>query len=427
MEDEIDHNYGSPRWSQEVLDCSMPVSFDTYSRCSYNCLYCFSYYQKKLHCKGYAEGVVRSVNPAKVEALFTNSLSGNFAAVPNAYKTFSPYISARKIMQWGGLADQFDQYEKKYGVSLELMKYFSDIDYPLSFSTKAVWWTEDSRYMEIMQKHLHNWHVKVSIITLDKEKARHIELGCPKPDDRIKALKRLSDIGMHTTLRLRPIILGISSDWKALIQRAAEAGIDSVSSEFFCLETRDLKGLMKRDRYGRMSEVAGYDIHTFYREHSSQSGYLRLNYHMKYPLYAEMKDLCRDLGIRLHISDAHCRDLNEQCNCCGVPPEWNSQTGNFNNAIIIARKKGFVRFSDIAPDIEKIMNFSIAQAPGFNLSNNTNRALFRWTTFTEYFRYIWNSPEKGKGLAKMYGDILAPAGRDANGDIIYRYSRKSGR
>jgi len=33
-------DYASPRWSQEILDCSMPMTFDTYSRCSYNCFYC---------------------------------------------------------------------------------------------------------------------------------------------------------------------------------------------------------------------------------------------------------------------------------------------------------------------------------------------------------------------------------------------------
>jgi len=40
-------------------------------------------------------------------------------------------------MQWGALADQFDQYEKRHGISLELLKFFDEIDYPLSMSSKA--------------------------------------------------------------------------------------------------------------------------------------------------------------------------------------------------------------------------------------------------------------------------------------------------
>lgn len=32
--------YGSPRWTGELADCSMPVTFDQYSGCSFGCIYC---------------------------------------------------------------------------------------------------------------------------------------------------------------------------------------------------------------------------------------------------------------------------------------------------------------------------------------------------------------------------------------------------
>ena len=38
--------YQSPRWSYEIVDCSMPMSIDTYSNCGYQCAYCFSQYQR---------------------------------------------------------------------------------------------------------------------------------------------------------------------------------------------------------------------------------------------------------------------------------------------------------------------------------------------------------------------------------------------
>ena len=37
---ELKQDYDSPRWSGEICDCSMPLTFDTYSTCAYNCLYC---------------------------------------------------------------------------------------------------------------------------------------------------------------------------------------------------------------------------------------------------------------------------------------------------------------------------------------------------------------------------------------------------
>ena len=34
--EKLKQNHTSPRWSMEIPDCSMPMSMDTYSRCSYN-------------------------------------------------------------------------------------------------------------------------------------------------------------------------------------------------------------------------------------------------------------------------------------------------------------------------------------------------------------------------------------------------------
>ena len=183
--EKLKQNYTSPRWSMEIPDCSMPMSMDTYSRCSYNCLYCFSFFQKSHTTKGYLTGQPRSVNPEKVIALFENAAVNNTAAANKTDVQFFKYIQDRRIMQWGGLADEFDEYERRNGVTLELLRYFDKIDYPLSFSTKAAWWTEDSRYMELFARHTHNWHVKISIITADPEKARKIERGVPSPQERL--------------------------------------------------------------------------------------------------------------------------------------------------------------------------------------------------------------------------------------------------
>ena len=316
MEGKLKQNYTSPRWSMEIPDCSMPMSMDTYSRCSYNCLYCFSFFQKSHTTKGYLTGQPRSVNPEKVIALFENAAVNNTAAANKTDVQFFKYIQDRRIMQWGGLADEFDEYERRNGVTLELLRYFDKIDYPLSFSTKAAWWTEDSRYMELFARHTHNWHVKISIITADPEKARKIERGVPSPQERLAAIKRLADIGIHVTLRLRPFIIGCSEDYPTLIRAAKEAGADSVTTEFFCMESRADDRL--KARYAAMSEVLGYDIHQFYMENSKQQGYKRLNRAIKAPIIHRMRELTHSLGMRFHVSDAFCRECNDACNCCGA-------------------------------------------------------------------------------------------------------------
>lgn len=102
--------YLSPRWSQEIADCSMPMTFDQYSACSYRCLYCFAFFRKALGnaAASYLGEKVRAVSVPQVKRLFLEPESSEFG----------PYIQQRLAMQWGGMADPFDENERAYGVAL---------------------------------------------------------------------------------------------------------------------------------------------------------------------------------------------------------------------------------------------------------------------------------------------------------------------
>jgi len=413
-------NYQSPRWSAEILDCSMPMTFDTYSVCAFNCLYCFSFYQKVHSLKGYLQKKVRSVNPEVVKQLFLGALNEDYENMKSWQMQFVPYIRGRYVMQWGALADPFDWFEKVFGVTLELMRFFDEIDYPLSFSTKGTFFTEDERYMEVIRRHKHNWHFKISVITANEEKARLIEQGVPSPTERFKAMERLAKAGIHVTLRLRPYIIGISDDWKEVIDRAVDAGVDSMTTEFFCMEARADKRV--KQRYKEMSQIAGYDIWTFYMKNSPQHGYKRLKREIKEPIITAMREYAHKKGIRFHSSDAHGRHLQDAPNCCGVPPAWKSQYAHFGTAILIAKEKGYVKWSDIAPAIYKLFgHFEWNNAVGYNTGNTKNRALFFGMSMADWIRWQWNNPQSGVGLVKMYGHVVEPAGKDENGDIIYKW------
>lgn len=180
--------YQSPRWTAEIADCSMPMTFDTYSNCSFGCMYCFAQFRRGIGGgkEGYAHKEVNPVNVEKIKKMFTD---------PDKYAgQFAEYIKQRKVMQWGGMSDQFDNFERKFGKTLELLRFFKDIDYPLCFSTKATWFTKDERYMELIRGQ-NNWNFKFSIITLDERKAHIIERGVDSPEERLKAIERIANAG----------------------------------------------------------------------------------------------------------------------------------------------------------------------------------------------------------------------------------------
>lgn len=280
--------YSSPRWSQEVADCSMPMTFDQYSACSYKCLYCFAFFRKSIGdaAHSYLAEKVRPVNVEAVKRMFLEPGSSEFG----------PYIERRLVMQWGGMADPFDEYEREHGVGLELMRFFRQIGYPLSFSTKSDWVGDDERYMELIRGS--NWHFKVSIISLNEAKCRVVEALCPTPLARMRTIERLAAAGAAgVTLRLRPFILGLTdadNDHVRLIEEAARRGAEAVSTEFLCLEDRAVKA---KPRYAAIGRVCGFDLYGVYKKASAGAGYLRLNREAKRRYMDDMREACERLGL----------------------------------------------------------------------------------------------------------------------------------
>lgn len=417
--------YSSPRWSGEILDCSMPMTFDQYGACSANCLYCFSYYQKILklynptmhrNTEDYQKEQVKSVNPKSIQDLFDGRES-----------QFKEYIKRRIPMQWGGLADPFDINEKKYGVGLCVLKILKEKKYPVCFSTKFGWWLEDDRYTDLFEGATY-WNTKFSIINLDSNKAKMIEQGLPSPEKRLQFIKQYCQMETGgATLRLRPFIIGLSDyneEYLDLITQASKNGATAVSTEFFCLEGRG--DFRVKERYAQMSEVIGFDIHDFYRKNSPrQSGYLRLNWKIKKPYIDKMKELCDKLDMRFYVSDAHHKDKCANGSCCGLDSTWNYQRGQFTEMLVLAKTRNDekVYWSDMEEHIKGLFDFKWRQANSYNTEGSKQRCI-RWNqTMYDYIHEIWNSPNNAKSPYKYFQGLLKPVGLDKNSNVIYQYTQ----
>lgn len=414
--EKIKQSYGSPRWTAEIADCSMPMTFDTYNNCSFGCMYCFSQYQRgigggKEH---YLAKEVVSVNVEKVKKMFLD---------PDKYAgQFAEYIKQRRVMQWGGLSDQFDNFERKYGKTLELLRFFKEINYPLCFSTKAVWWTQDERYMQLVRGQK-NWNFKFSIITLNEKKASIIERGVPSPLARLEAIERIANADAGgATLRLLPFIIGVSTPtYLDLIKEAGKRGATALSTEFFCVEQRSpqLKQYMPI-----LSELCGFDLMDFYKKYSVSTGYLRLNRKVKRPFVENMKQACDEVGMRFYVSDAHFKEMCCNGSCCGLPADWNYSRGQFCEALQICKKNGVCRWSDISKDIEQLHQYQWGRAAGYNANSSEKRAHFMGMTMADYLRWLWNNPQAGQSPYKMFEGIMKPQGKDDQGNLVYVYCGK---
>ena len=413
---EIQYGYQSPRWTGEIADCSLPVTFDTYSNCAFGCVYCFSQYQRGIGGakEDYLAKHVKAVNPEKIKKLFSGEDKAN---------QFYKWIKDKRPIQYGGLSDQFDGFERKYGVTYEVLKYLREINYPICFSTKSAWVFHDHKYQDLFRG-ADNWNMKFSIITLDKEDAARIEVGVPSPQERLDAMREYNKLSKGgTTLRLRPFIVGVSDKtYLDLIRAAKDAGATAVTTEFFCLEMRSVK--QAKEHYDVISKCAGFDIVEFYRKYSNGSGYLRLNRKVKEKYIHKMRDLCHELGMRFYVSDAHFKECSDNCCCCALPPSWDYSRGHFAAALQVAKKTGEVRWSDIEKDMY-FLDMLHNRATGFNCNSSENRAKFYGMTMKDYLRYLWNNPRRGQSPYKIFERVLKPDGIDESGDIIYKYDQST--
>ncbi|MBP5582131.1 MAG: hypothetical protein J6X85_10195 [Ruminococcus sp.] len=411
---DIKETYQSPRWTGEIADCSLPVTLDTYSNCSFGCIYCFSQYRRTLgnYKEEYLSKGVRCIPVEQVKKLFAGE---------DPKSQFHRWISEGRPIQYGGLSDQFDGYERKYGKTYELLKYLKEINYPICFSTKSAWVFFNEKYRELFRG-ADNWNMKFSIITLDEEDARRIEVGVPSPRERLAAMHEYTQLNKGgATLRLRPFIIGVTDKtYLDLIREAKKAGATAVTTEFFCLEMRSLNNA--KEHYNQISEVCGFDIVDFYRKHSSGSGYLRLNRKIKEPYIKKMQALCKELGLRFYVSDAHFKECSDNCCCCALPPEWEYSRGHFAAALQIAKKTGKVQWKDIEPDMYCLAELCWDRAIGFNQNSSENRALFAKMSMKYYLHFLWNNPKRGQSPYKIFAGVLVPDGLDEDKNIIYKYN-----
>lgn len=404
-------HYQSPRWSGEVADCSMPMTFDQYSNCSYGCLYCFSQYQRALSGakKNYLTKQVRAVNVEKFKKIFVEPDSSQFGE----------YVKQRMTMQWGGLSDPFCAFERKHGIGLEILRFLREIEYPVCFSTKGTWWTKDARYVDLFRG-AGFWNVKVSIITLDRKRANVMEVGCPSPKERLLAMERISNFGAGgVTLRLRPFIIGLTDPKHIdLIYSAADAGASALSTEFFCFESRS--NTLKQN-LPSFNELCGFDVAAFYRKYSVSQGYLRLNRKIKHNFILEMRGACRDRGMRFYVSDAHFKEMCDNGSCCGLDENWNYSRGQFCEALCIARKKGTVGWDDISHDMKHLYKVPFGRACGFNATSSEKRALFVGQSMYDYMRWLWNTPSAGQSPYRLFEGVLVPTTKDSENNLVYQY------
>jgi len=426
-------SYSSPRISSEVMDCSMPMTFDTFSYCSLSCLYCFAYYFKSNNPAINKEDVhLKSVNiPKMIKAIRGEEVSGRGKLM------YDLFYKNKFLLHIGGLADPFCNFEKTNKVGFPLFKALGEMDYPTLFSFKGETIFE-KEYVKLFEKYSKqkNFAFQISIVTYDEEMARNVEIGVPSPKQRLKAIKMLSDMGYWTILRLRPYIIGITDESiNELLEAALEAGINGVSMEFFAMDVRATEGM--KDRYAWISKHIGTkDIMKYFKtlSPSERGGYMRLNRLVKEDHVKTIYNFCAKNDLVFGCSDPDYKELNTSGSCCAMPDVYKPNRGLENwsrNQLTYhlkeARKeyhtsKKLIRlhFDDVYPTgVSYLENTNITN-DHIKVSGMTNAERYEHT-YRTMIQGTWNNLNSPSNPRNYFHGKLMPCGTDDNDNLIFEY------
>lgn len=428
--------YNGIRFTADGFDCALPVAIDSYSTCSFGCLYCFSNFLiRDPYRKG--EYKIRALKLKVLDnflSLDPKRVNARLGVMQNALRR--PH-GKRCPIQWGALGEPFDNIERWQGLALEMIKLFVKHKQPTRVSTKGGLLLQHKDYLDALS-HPDIFWVAFSIISTDDAMLKRIDLGAPSSVDRFKAMKELSRRGVKTSLRFRPVIPGVSDRtdkkrkiWKELIDRAADSGAKAISMEFIFVPIVQPPHI--RERIQAIENICGVPLTSFYKRTTAVKGScLRGWKYWKEELVFAVRDHAKKNGLTFAISDPHWKELNDYGCCCGIPDDdpvfgsWERE--NATHMLVAAREKFLatgkrqrVHLDQVIPTwADKVYLREMACVTGAR-----GQIAARFMTWAAYLKGQWNNYKKYRSPLHYFGDVLLPVGIDHGGNRVYEYVERS--
>jgi len=287
------------KWFEELVINPNPVisslcysilRIEPYSTCPHACAYCFRRWA--------AETRKNLINIGQIKAFCRLA---NFIAA-RGIKTIPFRIST--------LCDPFSELERRFKMTLKLLRVARKKRIPITLSTKSSLVAEDPWIYEIEQlSQLGLVAVQFTLITLKESLSKKLEPMAPLPSERLDAMERLHEKGVPIILRLQPIIPGLNDSPNSLrevIMEAKVSGAERVIIECLRVKTGD-----------PFSKEIGLDENSMVPYYGSK--YLLGVDHL---YMKRMSELVRAIVDALGMSFSGCKEtlfsLYTAENCCGI-------------------------------------------------------------------------------------------------------------
>ncbi len=196
-------------------DIGIPYSMNPYQGCEHGCVYC---YARNTHPYwGYSAGL----------DFETKILVKKNAAELLKKKLTSKNWKAEPIMLAGN-TDCYQPAERKFKLTRKMLEVLRKYGHPVGIITKNDLLLRDLDILKDLQKH-DLISVAFSISTLDEKIRAKLEPRTSSIKNRLKAVEKLSNTGIHVSVLAGPVIPGLTDDGiLPLAEACANAGANSI-------------------------------------------------------------------------------------------------------------------------------------------------------------------------------------------------------
>jgi DNA repair photolyase len=129
-----------------------------------------------------------------------------------------------KVLVMSGVTDPYQPVERRLGITRGCLEVLAEFRNPVAIITKSDLVTRDIDLLAELAVH-GAAAVNLSITTLSKDLKRVMEPRAALPENRLKAIRRLSEAGIPTGVNVAPVIPGLTDhEMPEILELAAEAG-----------------------------------------------------------------------------------------------------------------------------------------------------------------------------------------------------------
>ena len=164
-------------WKSKLCTCPPKYSFNPYTGCAHNCIYCYATYIPRFH-------------QLRLKKDLFRKLEKDLAKLPSD-----------ALISMSNSSDPYPPAEISFEITRRCLEIMRDYDIRLLIVTKSDIVARDIDLLSEMR-----CAVSITVTCLSDSLASKIEPNAPKPMSRIEALRELKDAGIPVILRLDPII-----------------------------------------------------------------------------------------------------------------------------------------------------------------------------------------------------------------------------